>query len=213
MKYISLFIFFTITVFALEIKQKPIIFDDKRIQLTQQYIFEHYGFKTQNINITPKMIVIHHTGINSFKKSYERFYNSKLPNDRPDIIKAGNLNVSTHFLIDTDGTIYQLMDEALMARHVIGLNYNSIGIENVGGQNFENNLTNEQLSSNIQLIQYLQKKYSTIQYLIGHYEYQNFEKHKLWLEKNKNYRTKKHDPNPIFMNKIRKNFSRLQYSE
>ncbi len=36
-------------------------------------------------------------------------------------------------MVDRDGTRYRLMPETYMARHVIGLNYYSIGIENVGG--------------------------------------------------------------------------------
>lgn len=210
MKLIAIFIFLTVSVFALEVKQKRIIFDEKRIQLTQQYIKKHYGLDVKDISITPKIIVIHHTGINSFEKSFNRFFNSTLPNDRPDIINAGNLNVSTHFMIDADGTIYQLMSETFMARHVIGLNFNSIGIENVGGENFEDNLTPAQLRSNIKLIDYLQNKYPTISHLIGHYEYRNYEKHTLWLEKNKNYRTIKHDPSPRFMKDIRNQFTDLK---
>ena len=59
-----------------------------------------------------------------------------------------------------------------MARHVIGLNYSSIGIENVGGKgNKKDDLTPEQLKSNIALVAYLKGKYPTIEYLIGHHEY------------------------------------------
>lgn len=211
MKYLFLSILLSTFLFSLEIKQKPIIFDEKRVDSTKDYILQRYGLETQNINITPKIIVIHHTGINSLEKSFKRFYNSELPNDRPDIVKASNLNVSAHFLVDKDGTIYQLMNETYMARHVIGLNYNSIGIENIGGQNFENNLTKKQLESNIKLIKYLQEKYPTIKYLIGHYEYTDFENHKLWLEKDKTYRTIKHDPHPTFMEKIRKEVKFLKH--
>ncbi len=45
------------------------------------------------------------------------------------------------------------MPENYMARHVIGLNYYSIGIENVGGKNNrKEDLTKAQLESNIKLI-------------------------------------------------------------
>ena len=189
--------------FALEIKQKPIIFDDIRVQLTKEYVKQHYNLLVSNITITPKIIVVHHTGIDDFDKSYNRFLNQHLPNDRPDISKAGKLNVSTHFMIDTSGEIYQLMDETDMARHVIGLNYSSIGIENVGGENFKDNLTQAQLQSNIKLIHYLQKKYPTIKQIIGHYEYRDLENSTLWLENDSSYRTVKHDPSPRFMNELR----------
>jgi len=193
-----------LSLFALDIQPKPIIFDEKRVELTKQYIKTHYGLKKSNINIIPKIIVVHHTGINDFDKSFKRFINPTLPNDRGDISSAGSLNVSTHFMIDKQGIIYKLMDETIMARHVIGLNYNSIGIENVGGENFEDNLTPAQLNANIKLIRYLQQKYSTIKHLIAHYEYQDYEKSPLWLEKDAGYRTIKHDPSKRFMDELRK---------
>ena len=37
-----------------------------------------------------------------------------------------------HFVIDTDGTIYQLVSTSIMCRHTVGLNYTAIGIEHVG---------------------------------------------------------------------------------
>lgn len=188
--------------FALNIIDKPIIFNQERIDLTKQYIKQHYDLDVKNINIKPEMVVVHHTGINDFKKSYARFYNPTLPKDRPFIAKSGLVNVSTHFMVDRKGNIYKLMPETFMARHVIGLNYSSIGIENVGGKDFEDNLTKEQLQANIDLIKYLKNKYN-IKYVIGHYEYTDFENNALWLEKDSKYRTKKKDPSPRFMKELR----------
>ncbi|HEU4832741.1 MAG TPA: peptidoglycan recognition family protein, partial [Actinomycetota bacterium] len=37
-----------------------------------------------------------------------------------------------HFLIDTDGTIYQLVNLRIRCRHAIGMNWTAIGIEHVG---------------------------------------------------------------------------------
>ena len=127
-----------------------------------------------------------------------------MPTDRPDISNGGSVNVSTHFMIERDGTINQLMPLNFMARHVIGLNYNAIGIENVGGENSEDNLTNEQLKANIELIKELKKKFKTIEYVIGHYEYRCFEGSELWLELDDGYRTFKDDPSTRFMGELRK---------
>ena len=113
------------------------------------------------------------------------------------------------FLIDQDGTIYRLMPENYMARHVIGLNHCAIGIENVGGTN-EVPLTLAQLEANISLIRYLKIKYE-IKYLIGHQEYILFEDHELWLEKDDSYRTKKSDPGIQFMKDIREAVADLQF--
>jgi beta-N-acetylhexosaminidase len=152
--------------------------------------------------------VIHHTASDSLKESFDRFYPEILLSDRTDIQNAGNVNVSAQFLVDFDGTIYSLMPETFMARHIIGLNLSSIGIENVGGD--KKSLTPEQLKANIELVKYLKDKYKTIEYLIGHYEYRKFEKHPLFLEKDANYRTIKHDPEQSFMEKLRANFPELK---
>lgn len=193
---------------AIEIKQMPIDFGEKRVLLTKEYIKNSYGLEVENINITPEIIVIHHTATDDLKESYDRFKPELLLQDRKYISKAGSLNVSAHFLVDFDGTIYSMMPETYMARHVIGLNLSSIGIENVGGN--KKALTKEQLEANIKLVEYLKEKYKTIKYLIGHYEYTNAENHPLFLEKDKNYRTIKHDPDINFMESLRSNFSDLR---
>lgn len=193
---------------AIEIKQMPIDFGEKRVLLTKEYIKNSYGLEVENINITPEIIVIHHTATDDLKESYDRFKPELLLQDRKYISKAGSLNVSAHFLVDFDGTIYSMMPETYMARHVIGLNLSSIGIENVGGN--KKALTKEQLEANIKLVEYLKEKYKTIKYLIGHYEYSNAENHPLFLEKDKNYRTIKHDPDINFMESLRSNFSDLR---
>ena len=189
---------------ALDIKSKPIIFDKQRIELTKEYIQQHYNLDVKNIEITPRIIVIHHTGLNTLEASFKKLKQPTLSIDRTYIAKSGALNVSAHFMVDTDGTIYQLMPDNHMARHVIGLNYSSIGIENVGAQDYEDNLTQAQLNANVELVLYLKKKYPSIEYLIGHFEYQNFVGHTLWLEVDDNYRTIKHDPSIRFMNALKK---------
>ncbi|MDD2894585.1 MAG: peptidoglycan recognition family protein [Aliarcobacter sp.] len=207
-KIVISILLFTFYSYAIEIKQKPIEFTQNRVELTKQYIKKSYGLDVDNINIIPKIIVIHHTASDDLKESFDRFYPEILLTDRTDINKAGSLNVSAQFLVDSDGTIYSLMPETFMARHVIGLNLSSIGIENVGGN--EKSLTPEQLKANIELVKYLKDKYKTIEYLIGHYEYRKFEKHPLFLEKDANYRTIKHDPEQSFMENLRVNFPNLK---
>ena len=210
MKNLFIILAFCLSLQAIQIKEIPIVFDKIRVDLTKEYIKKHYGFKVDNINIVPKMIVIHHTAVNNLKRSYKRFYPSRLLSDRKDIAKASNLNVSAHFLVARDGTIYSLMPETFMARHVIGLNYSSIGIENVGGQRKNDSLTKEQLKANVELINYLKAKYETIKYLIAHSEYRKYKNHELWLEKDKNYETIKNDPHKDFMKALRKKIKGLK---
>ncbi|CAA6803256.1 MAG: Beta-hexosaminidase (EC [uncultured Sulfurovum sp.] len=189
----------------LRIIDKPIDFGKERIAMTKEYIQSHYGKRVKNIEITPKIIVLHWTAEMSFEKSFARLKPQKLFTDRKDIAKASLLNVSSQFLVARDGTIYRLMPENWMARHVIGLNYSSIGVENVGGKgNQVDDLTPAQRASNIALIKYLKAKHPSIEYLIGHHEYRQMEKTSLWLEKDQGYRTVKSDPGAKFMSDMRK---------
>lgn len=185
-----------------EIVDIPIIFDEQRVELTKEYLLNRYNLDQETPEITPKMVVLHWTAIPSLKKSFEAFNRSTLPNWRPDLENVSGLNVSSHFLVDQDGTIYRLMPETLMARHTIGLNHCAIGIENVGGTEGMP-LTTAQLRSNIYLVNYLASKYD-IDYVIGHQEYTLFENHSLWLEVDDGYRTEKTDPGMDFVEKVRK---------
>lgn len=184
--------------------QKPIIFTDKRKEMTKEYIKTHYGLKVRDITIEPKIIVLHWTAVMDFDECFQRLNGEDLYSDRGDIASASALNVSAHFLVARDGTITQLMPDNWMARHVIGLNYSSIGIENVGGEgNSKDDLTEAQLEANIKLVKYLKAKYPTIEHLIGHHEYREMENTPLWLEKDDGYRTIKADPGDRFMNAVR----------
>ena len=186
-----------------EILQRPISFSEQRFQLTNLYMKEHYGLIQKNIYIVPKVIVLHWTGIDSADSTFKLFNMETLRGTRPDLQQAGNVNVSAHYLVDRDGTVFQLMPDTLMARHCIGINYCSIGIENVGGTADSEDLTEDQLEANIKLVSFLVKKHPTIEYLIGHYEYREFENHFLWREIDPDYRTLKFDPGKKFMNRIR----------
>lgn len=188
----------------INIIDKPINFGNERIDMTKLYIKNHYGYDVENIEIVPRIIVLHWTADMSFTKSFNRLKPQKLFSDRKDIVKASALNVSAHFLVKRDGTIYRLMPENWMARHVIGLNYSSIGIENIGGQsNNKEDLTPAQLKANIALVRYLKNKYESISHVIGHHEYREMEGTDLWLEMDDGYRTEKSDPGDKFMADVR----------
>lgn len=195
---------------SVKIIDRPVIMTPERDYLTLEYLATRYGLTQKEPTINPKMVVIHWTAIPTLEKTLKAFNPVKLPNWRPEIASAGALNVAAQFVVDQDGQIYRLLPETYMARHVIGLNHCAIGIENVGG--LENKpLTKKQLRSNIKLIKYLKKKYPAIEYVIGHLEYQNFEGHALWLEKDEAYRTEKTDPGVDFLNTIRKKTSKYDW--
>jgi len=140
------------------IVDKPIVFNEERTELTRTYLLERYGLEQESPVISPKMIVLHWTVIPSLEEAFEAFDPATLPTWRPDIENVSGLNVSSQFMVDRDGTIYSLMPETNMARHVIGLNHCAIGVENVGGTK-ELPLTKAQLKANIWLVEYLTNKY------------------------------------------------------
>ncbi len=185
------------------IHDRPISFSADRVDGTLRYISDHYGENPEEISIVPRVIVLHWTAIDDFDQSFAAFDPEGLGGSRPALAAAGEVNVSIQFLVDRDGTVFRLMPEAWMARHCIGLNYSAIGVENVGGGDGIDNLTDDQIAANIQLVRYLAAKYPTIKYLIGHMEYRKFEDHPLWLELDDGYRTEKTDPGDRFMTAVR----------
>ena len=196
---------------SLSIVDKPIVFDEARRQLTLDYLRDHYGLSPAEPTIAPTMVVVHWTVYPTLKQSFDAFYSPTLPDNRASIRQAGALNVSAHYLIDRDGTVYWLMPDTLMARHVIGLNHCAIGIENVGdGQ--DHPLTEAQFSANVSLIEQLAKKYP-IDYVIGHHEYPRFVGHPRWKERDATYRTDKDDPGDAFMTRLRGRLSDLPLKE
>lgn len=192
---------------AQSIIQKPIIFDEERKALSLAYLNERYGMVQNEATIVPQMVVVHWTVIPTFEASFRTFNQARLPSSRSGIQSAGALNVSSQYMIDRDGTIYQLLPDTTFARHVIGLNHCAIGIENIGGTK-DLPMTTAQLKSNIELIRKLSGKHN-IKYVIGHHEYKTFIGHELWKEKDPNYLTVKSDPGDQFMNDIRNSIKDL----
>lgn len=156
--------------------EKPIKFDEERKQLTLEYLASHYGLEQEEPVITPKMVVLHWTAISDLERSYDAMNPVRLPGSRKGIAEASALNVSAHYLIDRDGTIFRQLPDTVMARHVIGLNHCAIGVENVGSADAP--LTKAQLKANEALVRHLKRKYP-IDYVIGHFEYTAFEDHAL----------------------------------
>lgn len=200
---ILLFLLFKVNpLFAQQISiiEKPIIFDATRTKLSIDYLKRRHNLIQETPTIKPSMIVLHWTASRSLMGTYNAFNKSILPSDRKSLSGASSLNVSSHYLVDRDGAIYQLLPDTTFARHVIGLNYCAIGIENVGSDNYP--LTKAQLVANEKLVRYLHAKYK-IQYLIGHYEHTLFKNTSLWRESNPYYHSGKIDPGKTFMRNIR----------
>jgi N-acetylmuramoyl-L-alanine amidase len=176
----------------LRIIPKPIKFDSQRKFLTALYREKHtsdcnynkYGVATC-IVIDPKIVVVHMTGKETLEESFLYMNEPVLREERDNLLKRSydRVNVSAHFLIDKDGTIYTLMPETYMARHAMGVNHLSIGIENVGV-----NHTNEQVVSNVKLLKYLFKKYK-IEEIYSHSDISKLRDNgsKYYVENDENY--------------------------
>lgn len=184
----------------LKIISKPIDYSRERINLSLDYLKSHYNMVQNSPTISPKIIVLHYTAGGTIETNYKYFNRTHLESARNTLKKQSTLNVSSQFIVDRDGTVYQLMEPNLFARHTIGLNYCAIGIENIGSKSQP--LTEKQVLANAQLVRYLTKKYK-IEYLIGHSEYGAFRGSKLWKETDPNYFTVKEDPGKDFMKKVR----------
>ena len=189
------------TLYQIKIIEKPINYNQERIKLSLEYLKNRHGIVETQPIIIPKIIVFHFTDGGTIKSVFNYFDNIKIENAREFNKKQSLLNVSSHYLIDRDGSIYHLVADTLFARHTIGLNYCAIGIENIGSAS--NPLTEKQTIANANLIRYLNKKFH-IEYLIGHSEYGAFRKSALWKESDSKYFTGKSDPGKEFLFNVRK---------
>lgn len=154
---------------GLKIIKNYIPFTENRKELTKAYCNLHYGMPIWQLK-DPKAIVIHSTHTDTYRQVYNTFDCDTIR--RRSIRKAGKVNVGAHFVIDRDGTIYQLFPLDVILRHAIGYNYCALGIENVAKQNTAtNDLTPEQIEANADLIEHLVQQYSSIIFVFGHKEY------------------------------------------
>ena len=183
----------------LEIHEWKLPNQPDREQGMEAYFATHYGPDAPTY-LEPKMVVLHWTGVPSASSTWNTFASATLAGRR-DIRRAGSVNVSAHFLVDRDGTIHRLLPEDAFARHCIGFNHISIGVENVGGTKGQP-LTEAQVDANVRLIQDLQTRYP-IDLVIGHHESLDFEGHSYFVEMDPTYRSIKLDPGKDFMEAVR----------
>ncbi|PCC66698.1 N-acetylmuramoyl-L-alanine amidase [Nannocystis exedens] len=169
---------------------------------TIAYRRAHQDPAASGVEIEPRMIILHHTGGGSADATWRYFDRPTIESARKTIADAGDLNVSSQFLVDRDGTIFRLMPETSMARHCVGLNHVAIGVENVGDLD-QHPLTDAQVEADAALVRHLKARFPAITHLIGHHEYLAMEGHPYFLERDPKYRTRKADPGPAFMTKVR----------
>lgn len=196
----------------LAIVDAPMAWSPEREQLTLDYRRQHSDPKAVDLVIAPEVIVLHYTSGGSAKGTRAYFDNVRIEASRKELARAGLVNVSSHYLVDRDGTIYRLQPETRFARHCIGLNHIAIGIENVGDED-RWPLTAAQVHADAALVRDLAHRFP-IKYLYGHHEVMALAtaKSPLYLERDPAYRNDKGDPGKAFMAKVRAEVTDLALS-
>lgn len=185
----------------LAIVDAPLDWSAERERLTLEYRRAHSDPAATDLVITPRVIVLHHTGGGSALTTRVYFDKPRIEAGRPELARAGAVNVSAHFVVDRDGRIYRLQPETRFARHCIGLNHLAIGIENVG-DDARWPLTDAQVAADAALVRDLAARFP-ITHLLGHSEVMSFRDHPYYLERDPTYRNTKRDPGPQFMSRVR----------
>src|SRR6188472_3455985 len=145
------------------IVSKPISFPTKRKTEMLAYAGRHYGLATWQLR-KPKVIVEHVTVSSTFSSAFSTF-----DADVPDSELHELPGICAHFVIDTDGTIYQLVPLGVMCRHTVGLNWTAIGIEHVGMSDAQVMGNARQMNSSLALTAWLMSRFQIkLGDVIGH---------------------------------------------
>lgn len=147
------------------IVQRPIPFGPQRRAEMAAYSERHYGTAQWRL-IAPKVIVEHYTASDTFASAYNAF-----APDHPDPELHELPNVCAHFVVDTDGTIFQLVPLTIRCRHTVGLNDTAIGIEHVGRSATGVLSNGRQISASLALTRWLMFRFHIARRnVIGHAE-------------------------------------------
>jgi beta-N-acetylhexosaminidase len=144
---------------------KPIPFGPQRRTETAAYAQRHYGLHTWRL-VHPHVIVEHYTANDSFSATWNTFASDTADPELHEL--PGDC---AHFVVDTDGTIYQLVPLSTICRHTVGLNWTSIGIEHVGTSDTSILDNPRQLAASQRLTLWLMSRFHiSLPNVIGHSE-------------------------------------------
>ena len=150
---------------APRIVQSPIPFPQARKDQMRAYALEHYGIDSYRL-VDPHLVIWHYTETTTYQSVWNTF-----ADDVPDSEFHVLPQDCAHFVIDTDGTIHQLVPLDIMCRQVVGLNYTAIGIENVGESDQQVLGDARQYASALALTRYLRCRFHIpVSGVIGHNE-------------------------------------------
>lgn len=143
---------------------RPIPYGPQRKAEMAAYAQRHYGIHSWRLH--SKVIVEHVTVTSTFSSVYNTF-----AADVPDAELHQLPGTCAHFVVDRDGTIYQLVPLTVMCRHTVGLNYVAIGIEHVGMSDAQVLGDAAQMRASLALTAWLATKYHiAVRNVIGHNE-------------------------------------------
>jgi beta-N-acetylhexosaminidase len=129
------------------------------------YSLRHYGKPGWRL-VSPHVIVEHYTANDSFSATWNTF-----AADAPDPELNELPGTCAHFVVDTDGTIYELVPPTIRCRHTVGLNWTAIGIEHVGMSDTSILDNAKQLQASLALTVWLMARYHiALGDVIGHNE-------------------------------------------
>jgi N-acetylmuramoyl-L-alanine amidase len=142
---------------------KPIPYGARRRRQMAAYSKRHYGVRTWRLR-RHLAIVQHYTTGTTWQGAWNTFAaNSRHLGEYP--------GTCAHYLIHTDGTIYQLVRLRIRCRHTIGMNQLSIGIEHVGRSDREVLGNRRQMRASLRLTLWLVARYGIeVRNVIGHGE-------------------------------------------
>ena len=147
------------------ITRKPIPYGPERRAQMADYAQRHYGIHDHRLR-DPKVIVEHYTVTDTFAPVFNYF-----SVNQPDPELHELPGVCSHYVIDRDGTVYELVPPRIMCRHTVGLNYTAIGIEHVGQSDAQVMGNPRQRAASLRLTRALQGRYGiSTRNVIGHNE-------------------------------------------
>jgi N-acetylmuramoyl-L-alanine amidase len=140
------------------IHEDPISYGAHRRAEMAAYSHRHYGDREYRL-IDPEVIVLHFTATDSYSAVWSTF-------DSNALNMGESPGVCSHYVIEQDGTINELVPPRLRCRHTIGLNYTAIGIEMVQATGQGSHWADQQILARgpqiraaLSLVRWLQSRY------------------------------------------------------
>lgn len=127
-----------------------------------EYFKSHYH--DDKPGLKPKLIVIHYSKTPDFAKLWWTFVNGGNYEGKP-----GHLSV--HYVVDKDGTVYELIPPDRKARGTYGVNHVAISIDLVGAGEMEVLHNKKQMDVSFALVKWLMNKFKIRKdKVLAHYE-------------------------------------------